>query len=53
MLKRQKIEAGQNLKPEPSPDEPGVIRVMIKLPTGTRLERRFLNSDSLLVNLIN
>ena len=48
-LKRQKIEAGQELKPEPDATETETIRVVIKLPNGTRLERRFSKSDSLKV----
>ncbi len=48
-IKRQKIEAAETLKPEPPSDHPDAIRTVIKLPNGTRLERRFLNTDSLSV----
>lgn len=48
-LRRQKEETAANLKPEPSPKDPNVIRIVIKLPNGARLERRFQTTDSLLV----
>jgi hypothetical protein len=37
------------LKEEPPADHPHSIRTIIKLPNGTRLERRFLSTDSLSV----
>ncbi|OXA42616.1 FAS-associated factor 2 [Folsomia candida] len=46
-IKRQKKEAGEALKMEPPADHPDTIRTIIKLPNGTRLERRFLKTDSL------
>jgi FAS-associated factor 2 len=48
-LRRLKIEAGREVevKGEPGAGEPDVIRMVIKLPNGTRLERRFFKSDSL------
>lgn len=35
---------------EPMPDEPDAVRLLLKLPNGTRLERRFLKGQSLKVN---
>ena len=34
---------------EPSADDSDVIKILLKLPSGTRLERRFLKSQSLKV----
>jgi len=36
----------ENLPPEPDSSHPDVIRILAKLPDGTRLERRFLRSMS-------
>ncbi|OXA59814.1 FAS-associated factor 2-B [Folsomia candida] len=44
-IKRQKKEAGEALKMEPSADHPDTIRTIIKLPNFTRSERRFLKTD--------
>jgi FAS-associated factor 2 len=46
-MKQRKSVTLLNLKQEPAPDAPNVIRCIIKLPNGQRLERRFLSSDSL------
>jgi len=46
-LKNQKTTAAETLKKEPPVDHPDAIRTVIKLPNGTRLERRFLKTDSL------
>jgi len=46
-LKNQKSLAAKTLKKEPSAQHPDAIRTVIKLPNGTRLERRFLKTDSL------
>ena len=35
---------------EPLADEPDTIRVLLKLPNGTRLERRFYRNQSLKVS---
>jgi hypothetical protein len=35
---------------EPRPDHPEAVHVVIKLPNGMRLERRFMESQSLEVN---
>ncbi|KAL5015364.1 hypothetical protein ScPMuIL_009634 [Solemya velum] len=35
------------LPEEPSADDPNAVRMVLKLPHGKRLERRFLNSQSL------
>jgi len=47
-ITRQKVQARETLKPEPTPDDPDLIQVVIKLPSGTRLERKFLKTDSLM-----
>ncbi|ODN02705.1 FAS-associated factor 2-B [Orchesella cincta] len=46
-IKRQKVLAGETLKAEPAANDPDLVRVVIKLPSGTRLERKFLKTDSL------
>jgi len=46
-LKNQKTIAAKTLKKEPPTGHPDAIRTVIKLPNGTRLERRFLKTDSL------
>lgn len=42
-----KVQMGTRLPAEPSAGEPGTIAVLIKLPCGTRLERRFRLSSSI------
>ncbi|KAJ1522037.1 hypothetical protein ONE63_002355 [Megalurothrips usitatus] len=46
-IKRQKIELASKVPTEPSADHPESVHVVIKLPTGQRLERRFLQSHPL------
>lgn len=43
-LRRQLKSA---LPPEPDPNDPSVLRILIKLPDGSRLERRFSPNDSI------
>lgn len=50
-LKQRKSDILSNLKEEPSASASDVIKVVIKLPNGTRLERRFLTTDSMKVML--
>ena len=38
------------LPEEPMADDPDAVRVLLKLPNGTRLERRFLKTHSLKVS---
>jgi len=46
-IQRRKIELLDEMPQEPPDDGPNTIRLMIKLPTGTRLERRFERDQSL------
>ena len=46
-IAKAKIDCAENIPPEPGKDESGVIRIVIKLPEGQRLERRFFKADSL------
>lgn len=39
----------QNLAPEPAANEPNISKISIRLSDGTRLERRFLRSDTVQV----
>ncbi|GAB6018656.1 FAS-associated factor 2 [Chamberlinius hualienensis] len=43
-LKRKLVN---EIPPEPSPDDPSAVKILIKLPNGTRLERRFSKDLSL------
>ncbi|KAG8224448.1 hypothetical protein J437_LFUL003171 [Ladona fulva] len=40
-IRRRKIEWATRVPDEPSPDDPEAVHVVIKLPSGKRLERRF------------
>jgi FAS-associated factor 2 len=42
-----KLGLADKIPKEPEPNEPDSIRILIKLPNGTRLERRFLKTDSI------
>ncbi|GIY86534.1 FAS-associated factor 2 [Caerostris extrusa] len=46
-IQRQKIELASQIPEEPPLDHPNTIRLMIKLPAGSRLERRFQREESL------
>ncbi|KAJ9584534.1 hypothetical protein L9F63_021144 [Diploptera punctata] len=46
-IQRQKIEFQKHIPDEPSSDHPDAVHIVIKLPNGTRLERRFLQNHSL------
>lgn len=46
-IAKAKIDCAESIPPEPGKSETGVIRIVIKLPEGQRLERRFLKTDSL------
>ena len=46
---QRKSELEQELPPEPSPSNPDSIRILLKIPSGSRIERRFLRSQSLKV----
>lgn len=52
-IARQKIELAALVPSEPPVDTVGAIAVVFKLPSGTRLERRFNQTDSVLVSLQN
>ncbi|KAF7286828.1 hypothetical protein GWI33_003885 [Rhynchophorus ferrugineus] len=46
-LQREKIESVDKVPPEPDVGHPDAVHVVFKLPSGSRLERRFLKSHSL------
>lgn len=46
-IARQKIELASEIPDEPPANEPQAVRIVIKLPEGQRLERRFHKSQSL------
>ncbi|XP_065156030.1 FAS-associated factor 2 [Atheta coriaria] len=46
-IAREKIELVTKVPKEPNLDHPDAVHVVIKLPCGTRLERRFLKTHSL------
>ncbi|TRY63484.1 hypothetical protein TCAL_06854 [Tigriopus californicus] len=46
-IQRMKIELVSEIPEEPAKEDAEAVRVLIKLPGGQRLERRFLKSDSL------
>ncbi|KAK4306942.1 hypothetical protein Pmani_021265 [Petrolisthes manimaculis] len=46
-IKRLKVEWQERIPQEPEEGAEGVIHISVKLPQGTRLERRFLDTDSL------
>ncbi|GLG96814.1 hypothetical protein R5R35_004929 [Gryllus longicercus] len=46
-IQRQKIEFLTHVPDEPPTDCPEAVHMVIKLPDGTRLERRFLRTDTL------
>ena len=48
-IARQKIELASEIPDEPPANEPQAVRIVIKLPEGQRLERRFHKSQSLKV----
>lgn len=52
-IARQKIELATLVPNEPPVDAIGAIAVVFKLPSGTRLERRFQETNSILVNSIS
>ncbi|XP_077990625.1 FAS-associated factor 2-A-like [Glandiceps talaboti] len=47
--KQLKIEKAENLPSEPDCDDPDIIKLVLKFPNGTRIERRFLHSNSVQV----
>jgi FAS-associated factor 2 len=49
-IARQKIELASKIPDEPPVNEPTTVRIVIKLPEGQRLERRFHKSQSLKVD---
>ena len=46
-IARAKIDCAGRIPPEPDKSSPDVVRIVIKLPEGQRLERRFLKTHSL------
>ena len=50
-IARQKIELASEIPNEPPANEPQAVQIVIKLPEGQRLERRFLKSQSLKVDI--
>lgn len=47
-LMKLKYELVDKIPSEPSPNDPNAMRLMIKFPDGSRLERRFRKSDSVM-----
>jgi len=47
LIQQQKIDLVNEIPEEPESTDPTAVRVLIKLPGGQRLERRFLMSHSL------
>ena len=50
-IARQKIELASEIPDEPPVNEPQAVRIIIKLPDGKQLQRRFLRSQSLKVDI--
>ena len=50
-IARQKIELASEIPDEPPVNEPMAVRIVIKLPGGQRLERRFYKSQSCKVDI--
>ena len=48
-IAQEKISRAERIPEEPEASNEDAIRIMIKLPDGSRLERRFLKSDQLQV----
>ena len=46
---QKKTEAREQLASEPDIDDPDAIKIMLKLPNGMRLDRRFRRTDSIKV----
>merc|ERR1712110_1186967 len=46
-IQRQKIELVSEIPQEPDANDPDSVRILIKLPEGQRLERRFIKQQSL------
>ena len=46
-IARAKVDCAGRIPPEPDKTDPQVVRIVIKLPEGQRLERRFLKTHSL------
>ncbi|XP_063244113.1 FAS-associated factor 2 [Bacillus rossius redtenbacheri] len=46
-IHKQKVEYLTRIPEEPSPNDANAVHIVIKLPNGLRLERRFLQTDSL------
>lgn len=52
MIARQKIDFVSKVPSEPDVNHPDAIHIVIKLPCGERLDRRFLKTHSLEVNTL-
>ena len=48
-IERRKAVLRNEIPEEPDSDDPNTIKILLKLPNGIRLERRFLKTDSLKV----
>jgi len=48
-ITRRKEDLRQQLPAEPEADHPDAVKIVLKLPSGIRLERRFYPTDSLQV----
>lgn len=49
-MQREKVDAVDKIPSEPDASNPDAVHVVFKLPSGCRLERRFLKSHSLEVS---
>ena len=48
-ITRRKEDLRRQLPQEPDADHPDAVKILLKLPNGIRLERRFFKNDSLQV----
>lgn len=50
---RKLVAKEASLPQEPSPDDENAVTLLVRMPDGRRLGRRFLKSNKLQVNLMN
>lgn len=51
-ITRRKEDLRRQLPVEPESDHPDAVKILLKLPNGIRLERRFYRTDSLQVRVL-
>ena len=49
-VRLRKEQMRDELPPEPMPDDPDAVRILLKLPNGCRLERRFNRHEPITVS---